>query len=115
VDKRTIERFEREAKQLNRESWFLAFIMDTNEVNIMVVMVVVVIVVLVVVVVVVVVLVLVVTLLRWIISPSLPLPPPNRKSVPKAKPSKLVEPILRQKPSVTPSWMHRDIRTMFLI
>lgn len=32
VDKRTIERFEREAKQLNRESWFLAFIMDTNEV-----------------------------------------------------------------------------------
>ncbi len=31
VDKRTIERFEREAKQLNRESWFLAFIMDTNE------------------------------------------------------------------------------------
>ncbi|GAB5033106.1 elongation factor tu [Nannochloropsis oceanica] len=31
VDKRTIERFEKEAKQLNRESWFLAFIMDTNE------------------------------------------------------------------------------------
>jgi peptide chain release factor subunit 3 len=33
VDKRTIEKFEREAKQLNRESWFLAFIMDTNEVR----------------------------------------------------------------------------------
>ena len=31
VDKRTIERYEKEAKQLNRESWFLAFIMDTNE------------------------------------------------------------------------------------
>jgi len=31
VDKRTIERYEREAKDLNRESWFLAFIMDTNE------------------------------------------------------------------------------------
>lgn len=31
VDKRTIERYEREAKELNRESWFLAFIMDTNE------------------------------------------------------------------------------------
>lgn len=31
VDKRTIERYEREAKALNRESWFLAFIMDTNE------------------------------------------------------------------------------------
>lgn len=31
VDKRTIEKFEREAKQRNRESWFLAFIMDTNE------------------------------------------------------------------------------------
>eukprot|EP00549_Striatella_unipunctata_P025866 CAMPEP_0118714690 /NCGR_PEP_ID=MMETSP0800-20121206/26358_1 /TAXON_ID=210618 ORGANISM="Striatella unipunctata, Strain CCMP2910" /NCGR_SAMPLE_ID=MMETSP0800 /ASSEMBLY_ACC=CAM_ASM_000638 /LENGTH=594 /DNA_ID=CAMNT_0006620573 /DNA_START=40 /DNA_END=1824 /DNA_ORIENTATION=+ len=31
VDKRTIERYEREAKNLNRESWFLAFIMDTNE------------------------------------------------------------------------------------
>ena len=24
-------RYEREAKQRNRESWFLAFIMDTNE------------------------------------------------------------------------------------
>lgn len=31
VDKRTIERYEREAKNLNRESWFLAFIMDTDE------------------------------------------------------------------------------------
>ena len=31
VDKRTIERYEREAKNLNRDSWFLAFIMDTNE------------------------------------------------------------------------------------
>jgi peptide chain release factor subunit 3 len=31
VDKRTIEKFEREAKDRNRESWFLAFIMDTNE------------------------------------------------------------------------------------
>lgn len=26
-----IKRYEREAKQRNRESWFLAFIMDTNE------------------------------------------------------------------------------------
>lgn len=31
VDARMIERFEREAKQRNRESWFLAFIMDTSE------------------------------------------------------------------------------------
>ena len=31
VDARTIERFEREAKDRNRESWFLAFIMDTSE------------------------------------------------------------------------------------
>ena len=31
VDTRTIEKFEREAKQRNRESWFLAFIMDTSE------------------------------------------------------------------------------------
>lgn len=31
VDKRTIERFEREAKERNRESWFLAFILDTSE------------------------------------------------------------------------------------
>jgi peptide chain release factor subunit 3 len=31
VDKRTIERYEREAKERNRDSWFLAYIMDTNE------------------------------------------------------------------------------------
>lgn len=31
VDKRTIDRYEKEAKERNRESWFLAFIMDTNE------------------------------------------------------------------------------------
>lgn len=31
VDKRTIERYEREAKDRNRESWFLAFILDTSE------------------------------------------------------------------------------------
>lgn len=31
VDKRTIEKYEQEAKDRNRESWFLAFIMDTNE------------------------------------------------------------------------------------
>jgi len=31
VDKRTIEKYEQEAKERNRESWFLAFIMDTNE------------------------------------------------------------------------------------
>ena len=31
VDKRMIEKFEREAKQRNRDSWFLAFIMDTSE------------------------------------------------------------------------------------
>jgi len=31
VDKKTIEKYEREAKQRNRESWFLAFIMDTSE------------------------------------------------------------------------------------
>ncbi|KAF8821414.1 putative elongation factor Tu [Cardiosporidium cionae] len=31
VDERTIEKYEREAKEKNRESWFLAFIMDTNE------------------------------------------------------------------------------------
>lgn len=31
VDTRTMQRYEKEAKQLNRESWFLAFIMDTNE------------------------------------------------------------------------------------
>lgn len=31
VDKRTIERYEREAKERNRDSWFLAYIMDTDE------------------------------------------------------------------------------------
>jgi len=31
VDKRTIEKYERESKDKNRESWFLAYIMDTNE------------------------------------------------------------------------------------
>ena len=31
VDKRIIEKFEKEAKRLNRDSWFLAFIMDINE------------------------------------------------------------------------------------
>ena len=31
VDKDTIAKYEREAKQRNRESWFLAYIMDTNE------------------------------------------------------------------------------------
>jgi peptide chain release factor subunit 3 len=30
IDKRTIERYQREAIELNRESWFLAFIMDTD-------------------------------------------------------------------------------------
>jgi len=31
VDKRTIEKYEREAKEKNRGTWFLAYIMDTNE------------------------------------------------------------------------------------
>ena len=31
VDSRTIEKFEKEAKERNRESWFMAYIMDTNE------------------------------------------------------------------------------------
>jgi len=31
VDARTIEKYEREAKEKNRTSWFLAYIMDTNE------------------------------------------------------------------------------------
>ena len=31
VDQRTIDRYEREAKERNRESWWLAFIMDTSE------------------------------------------------------------------------------------
>jgi len=31
VDMRTIQKYEKEAKDNNRESWFLAYIMDTNE------------------------------------------------------------------------------------
>lgn len=31
VDERTIEKYEREAKDKNRESWYMAYIMDTNE------------------------------------------------------------------------------------
>jgi peptide chain release factor subunit 3 len=31
VDPRTIEKYERESKEKNRESWYLAFIMDTSE------------------------------------------------------------------------------------
>jgi translation elongation factor EF-1alpha len=31
VDERTIAKFQKEAKAANRESWFLAFILDTNE------------------------------------------------------------------------------------
>lgn len=31
VDDRTIEKYEREAKEKNRESWYMAYIMDTNE------------------------------------------------------------------------------------
>ncbi|OXB71381.1 UNVERIFIED_CONTAM: hypothetical protein H355_011884 [Colinus virginianus] len=31
VDERTIEKYEKEAKEKNRESWFLAFVMDINE------------------------------------------------------------------------------------
>jgi len=31
VDERTIEKYQKEARDKNRESWFLAYIMDTNE------------------------------------------------------------------------------------
>ncbi|EPS65067.1 hypothetical protein M569_09712, partial [Genlisea aurea] len=31
VDERTIQKYEKEAKDKNRESWYMAFIMDTNE------------------------------------------------------------------------------------
>jgi peptide chain release factor subunit 3 len=31
VDKRTIEQYQREAKDKNRESWFLAYILDLGE------------------------------------------------------------------------------------
>lgn len=30
VDKRTLEKYEREAKEKNRESWFLSWALDTN-------------------------------------------------------------------------------------
>ena len=30
VDKRTLERYEREAKEKNRESWYLSWALDTN-------------------------------------------------------------------------------------
>jgi translation elongation factor EF-1alpha len=31
VDKRTLEKYEREAKEKNRESWYLSWAMDTND------------------------------------------------------------------------------------
>ena len=31
VDERTIQKYEREAKEKNRESWWIAYIMDTSE------------------------------------------------------------------------------------
>ena len=31
VDERTIQKYEREAKEKNRESWYMAYIMDTND------------------------------------------------------------------------------------
>lgn len=31
VDQRTIAKYEREAKEKNRESWYFAYVMDTNE------------------------------------------------------------------------------------
>ena len=31
IDKRTIEKYEKEAKEKNRESWYLAYILDTSE------------------------------------------------------------------------------------
>merc|ERR1711957_471109 len=31
VDERQVEKYQKEAKEKNRESWFLAYIMDTNE------------------------------------------------------------------------------------
>ena len=30
VDKRTLEKYEREAKEKNRETWYLSWCMDTN-------------------------------------------------------------------------------------
>ena len=31
VDQRTLERYEKESKELNRESWFYSWALDTNE------------------------------------------------------------------------------------
>ena len=31
IDKRTIDKFKQEAKDKNRESWWLAYVMDCNE------------------------------------------------------------------------------------
>ena len=31
VDDRTIEKYEKDAKEKNRESWYMAYIMDTSE------------------------------------------------------------------------------------
>jgi peptide chain release factor subunit 3 len=31
VDKRLIEKYEKEAKERNRDSWYMAYIMDTND------------------------------------------------------------------------------------
>lgn len=31
VDERTIQKYEKEAKEKNRESWYIAYIMDTND------------------------------------------------------------------------------------
>lgn len=31
VDKRTLEKFEKESKELNRESWYLSWALDTND------------------------------------------------------------------------------------
>ena len=30
IDKRTLEKYEREAKEKNRETWYLSWCMDTN-------------------------------------------------------------------------------------
>ena len=31
VDERTIEKYQKEAKENNRESWYMAYVMDTND------------------------------------------------------------------------------------
>lgn len=31
MDERTIQKYEREAKDKNRESWYMAYIMDTSD------------------------------------------------------------------------------------